>query len=100
MVNYQDHRGSYKWHLGHPDTWRSPKLDRIPLKYIPMSLLTGFLLPKLVNALRYYINSLPYWQTRVIPIQRSLKTLSKLSFDTLILSNSKPFSSVKKSSVF
>lgn len=66
MVNYNDHRGSYKWHEGYFDSARMPKLNRFRLTTGIYSLGVIFCIVSTNQMFKYLVNAFPYWQYRVI----------------------------------
>jgi hypothetical protein len=100
MVSYKDHLGAFKWNTAKGDHLRSPKSGRKSFKYIPLYFLYWFTIIKVTASLRRFVDELPYWEHRVIYIQRQAKNLEKINFDLIIASNSKSSSTIKKFSVF
>lgn len=66
MVNYNDHRGGYKWHEGYFDMDRMPKVNRYRLNVAFYTFGVFFGIGHFNQVMKYLINNLPYWEHRVI----------------------------------
>lgn len=65
MVNYNDHRGGYKWHEGYFGIAKLPKVSRFRLTTAIYTFSVIFCIINTNHIVKYLVNALPYWQYRV-----------------------------------